>query len=88
MGRTTTKFRPRYLYDFLAYRLGTNDPPWQIRQSEAEGFMWVEAKSGQSKPSEAQIAGKSQTKIQVMVCRAEGVLLNTPADVGIDFYEL
>ena len=88
MGQTATKFRPRYLYDFLAYRLGTKDPSWQIKQSVVEDFMWVEAKSGQSKPSEAQLAGVSQTKIPVMLCRAEGVLLNTPADVGIDFYEL
>ena len=88
MGQTTTKFKPRYLYDFLAYRLGTDDPPWKIRQSAVEDFMWVEAKSGQSKPSEAQIAGVSQTKIPVMLCRSEGVLLNTPEDVGMDFYEL
>ena len=88
MGQIATKFKPRYLYDFLAYRLGTNNPPWQIKQSTVKDFMWVEAKSGQSKPSEAQLAGISQTKIPVMLCRAEGVLLNTPKNVGIDFYEL
>ena len=88
MGQTAIKFTPRYLYDFLAYRLATDNPPWQIKQSTVEDFMWVEAKSGQSKPSEAQLAGISQTKIPVMLCRAEGVLRNTPEDVGIDFYEL
>ena len=50
--------------------------------------MWVEAKSGQSKPSEAQLAGVSQTKMLVMLCRAEGVLRNTPEDVGMNFHEL
>ena len=50
--------------------------------------MWVEAKSGNSKPSEPQTKGKSQTKIRVMICRAEGVLLNKPENVGIDFDEL
>jgi len=88
MGKTATKYKPRYLYDFLALRLNAENPPRRISQAEVEDFMWVEAKSGNSKPSKAQIQGKSQTKIRVMICRAEGVLLNRPEDVGIDFYEL
>jgi len=57
------------LYDFLALRLNAENPPRQISQAEVEDFMWVEAKSGNSKPSEAQIQGKSQAKIRVMICR-------------------
>ena len=88
MGKTATKYKPRYLYDFLAYRLNTKNPPRQINETVVEDFMWVEAKSGNSKPSEPQTKGKSQTKIRVMICRAEGVLLNKPENVGIDFDEL
>lgn len=88
MGRTVTKYKPRYLYDFLAFRLNAENPPMQISQAEIEDFVWVEAKSGHSKPSEAQIRGRGQTKIRVMVCRAEGVLRNWPENVGIDFHEL
>ena len=54
MGQTTTKFKPRYLYDFLAYRLGTNNPPWQIKQSAIEDFMWLkpsQVKASPVKPS-------------------------------------
>jgi len=88
MGKTVTKYKPRYLYDFLAFRLNTENPPRQVSQAEVEDFMWVEAKSGNSKPSEAQMQGKSQTKIRVMICRAEGSLLSRSEDVGIGFCEL
>ena len=64
------------------------EPPRKMNKTKMEDFMWVEAKSGKSNPSEQQIRGKSQTKIKVMVCRAEGVLSNRPENVGIDFFEL
>ncbi len=86
--KTATKYKPRDLYDFLAVKIHTENPPRQINQTKAEDFMWVEAKSGNSKPSESQMRGKSETKIKVMICRAEGVLLNRPENIGIDFHEL
>ncbi len=37
--RTTTKYKPRYLYDFLAARLCAESPPRQINQTKAEDFV-------------------------------------------------
>ncbi len=81
-------YRPRYLYDFLGYDLGGNCTLDNIENVKVENFMWIEAKSGHSKASNAQIRGKTETGLKVMLCCATGVLTNTPKHIGIEWREL
>lgn len=80
-------YKPRYVYDFLACKINSK-PTRYMKNQVIKDFVWVEAKSGNSPISSNQIRAKSETQLQVMICRVSGVYVNTPTNVGIEFFEL
>lgn len=80
-------FEPHYVYDFLICKIKSEHTRY-VKTLDANDFLWVEAKSGNSPVSQNQIRAKSETQISVMICRAEGVYENLPINVRIGFSEL
>jgi len=80
-------FEPYYVYDFLVCKIKSKLTR-HLKTPMIEDFLWVEAKSGNSPISQNQIRAKLETKIPVMLCRAEGVYVNLPENVGIVFSKL
>ena len=85
---SNSRSEPYFIYDFLAYRLKSDRSSEYIDKSDMKNFVWIEAKSGNSKPSQNQHNAKLETQLLVKVCRAEGVLKNRPENVGIELSTL